>query len=267
MAGYELGIIGGGRMAEAIIHGLIDSIVLSRNIIVISDPDPARRQHLANEMRLVCVPQNTTPAACPCVLLTVKPRVMGKVLREIAPTVRKDALVISIAAGVTTQFLDEGLGRRGHIVRVMPNTPILIGAGMSVLCAGPRADEHDLKHAEKIFAACGKTVIVDEGMMDAAAAVSESGPAYLIYLVEAMIQAGINEGLTWEIARALAIQTCFGAAKLLSESKERPDVLRMQLTEPGSPTQRATETLDAAGVKESLIAAVRAAAREITNSG
>jgi len=254
-------------MAEAIIHGLIDSIVLSRNIMVISDPDPSRRQHLANEMRLVCVPDNRTPARCSCVLLAVKPQVMGKVLDQIAPTVRTDALVISVAAGITTQFLDERLGQRGHIVRVLPNTPALIGAGMSALCAGPRADGSDLKRAEKIFAACGKTVTVDEAMMDAVAAVSQSGPAYLLYLVEAMIQAGVSEGLTREIAESLAAQTCLGTAKLLTQSTERPDVLRMQLTRPGSATERATDALDAAGVKNSLISAVRTAAGEISSGG
>ncbi len=126
-------------MAEAIVRGLIDSVVCSRNTMVISDPDPTRRQSLSNNLRLVCVPDNRIPAACQCVLLAVETRVMKQVLEEIAPIVAEEALVISIAPDISTQFLDEALGRRGHIVRAVPNTPVLVGAGMSALCAGPRA--------------------------------------------------------------------------------------------------------------------------------
>jgi pyrroline-5-carboxylate reductase len=260
VAGYEFGIIGGGRMAEAIIRGLIDSVICSRNTMVISDPDSTRRQSLSNDLRLVCVPNNRIPGSCQCVLLAVETRVMKQVLEEIAPIVREDALVISIAPDISTQLMDKALGQRGHIVRVVPNTPVLVGAGMSALCAGPRATGKDLKQAGRILSTCGKTAIVDEKLAGAVEAISRCGPAYLFYLAEAMIQAGVTEGLDRETANTLTEQTCLGAAKMLSESDERPAILRMRATAPGGPTQQATATLDADGVKESLVSAVRAAA-------
>jgi len=247
-------------MGEAIIRALIDSVICSRNTMVISDPDSSRRMSLSNDLRLICVPDNRIPASCQCVLLAVETRVVKQVLEEIAPIVREDALIISIAPDISTQFLDEALGRRGRIVRVILNTPVLVGAGMSALCAGPRAGSEDLNRAQRIFSACGKTVIVDEKLACAVEAVSRCGPAYLFYLAEAMIQAGVTEGLDWETAKTLTEQACLGAAKMLSESDERPVVLRMQATSPGGSTQQAISALDTDGVKESLVSAVRAAA-------
>jgi len=260
VSSYELGIIGGGRMAEAIIRGLIDSVICSRHTMVISDPDSTRRQSLSNDLRLVCVPNNRIPASCQCVLLAVETRVMKHVLEEIAPIVPEEALVISIAPDISTRFLDKALGQRGHLVRVIPNTPLLVGAGMSALCTGPRATPADLKRAGRIFGTCGRTVIVDEKLAGAVEAVSRCGPAYLFYLAEAMAQAGVTEGLDWETAKILTEQACLGAATMLSRSDERPGILRMRATNPGSSTQQATSALDADGVKESLVSAVRAAA-------
>jgi len=260
MADYQLGVIGGGNMAEALLRGVIGSVILARNTIVVSDPAVERRRHLSNTLRLMCVPQNAVPGGCPHVLLAVKPQVMPAVLDELAPVVGDDALVISIAAGITTRFVDERLKGRGRIVRVMPNTPMLAGEGMSALCAGARAADEDLHWAERLFATGGRTVVVDEDMMDAVTAVSGSGPAYLFYLIEAMIAAGVAEGLPQETAAVLAAQTCLGASRLLADSGERPEVLRARVTSPGGTTQRAIETMDSAGVKASLIAAIRAAA-------
>ena len=262
MAGYELGIIGGGRMGEAIIRSLIDAVVCSRQAMVISDPDSRRRMSMANDLRLICVPDNKIPAACRQVLLAVESRVMPAVLEEIAPVVSEDTLIISIAPDISTQFIDDALGGLGRIVRVAPNAPVLTGAGMSAICAGPRAEESDLKRARKIFAACGKTAVVDEKFIGAAEAISSCGPAYLFYLAEAMIQAGTDEGLDPEIAKLLTEQTFIGAAKMLAESTERPEILRMRTTSPGSAAQRAAATLDAGGVSAAFVSAVRSAAEK-----
>jgi pyrroline-5-carboxylate reductase len=187
---------------------------------------------------------------------------MTDVLEEIAPIVAEEALVISMAPDISTQFLDEALGQRGRIVRVVTNTPLLVRAGMSAVCAGPRARPEDFKRAQKIFGTCGKTAIVDEKLAGAVEAVSRCGPAYLFYLAEAMIQAGVTEGLDRETAKTLTEQACVGAAKMLWESDERPAVLRMRATSPGGATQQAMTALDADGVKESLVSAIRAAAAE-----
>ncbi len=149
----------------------------------------------------------------------------------------------------------------------MPNTPMLVGCGASAIAAGPRATEDDLRWTERLFAAGGMTCRVDEGLMDAVTAVSGSGPAYFFYLVEAMIAAGAAEGLPADVAASLAAATCAGAGKMLTETGERPEVLRAKVTSPGGTTQRAIETLQRAGVKDALIAAIRAAAAKSRELG
>jgi pyrroline-5-carboxylate reductase len=207
-----------------------------------------------------CVDDNLAAVRQGTVVLAVKPQVMTAVLEQIAPVVDAGTLVISIAAGVKTAAIDARLGAKGRIVRVMPNTPMLAGAGMSAICAGPRCTKADLDFARGLFAASGKTCDVTEDMMDAVTAVSGSGPAYFFYLIEAMIAAGVAEGLPAETAATLAVQTCAGAAALLATTGDKPEVLRAKVTSPNGTTQRAIETMDAAGVKDALTKAVRAAA-------
>ena len=260
MADYQLGVIGGGNMAEAILRGVLGSNFLSFGEIVVSEPSPQRRQMLQNELRINVVEDNNIPAACARVLLAVKPQVMSAMLEQVAGAINPTAIVISIAAGVSTSKLDAALGHKGRLVRVMPNTPMLVGMGVSALAAGARATQADLEWSQKLFAASGKTCIVDENLIDAVTAVSGSGPAYFFYLIEAMIQAGLDEGLPYEVAAMLATQTCAGSAKLLEQTRERPEVLRARVTSPGGTTQRAIETMDAAGVKTAMIRAFHAAA-------
>ncbi len=267
MAKYQLGVIGAGNMAEALLRGVVGGNFLSHSVIVACDPALARRQRLTQELNITCQPDSTAAAQCPRVLLAVKPQVMPDVLQEIQPLIPSEALILSIAAGVTTGMLDEKLHGKGRIVRIMPNTPLLVGAGLSAIAAGPRAKPEDLDWTEQMFSACGRTCRVAESMMDAVTAVSGSGPAYFFYLIEAMITAGTAEGLDPETAAMLAQQTCAGAAALLAETHEPPEGLRARVTSPGGTTQRAIEVLQAAGAKETLIAAVRAAAQRSRELG
>ncbi|MHC4984625.1 MAG: pyrroline-5-carboxylate reductase family protein, partial [Planctomycetota bacterium] len=170
-------------------------------------------------------------------------------------------------AGVPTSHIDKKLIGKGHIVRVMPNTPMLVGAGMSGIAAGPRATDDDVQWTEGLFAASGKTVPVDECMMDTVTGVSGTGPAYFFYVIEALIAAGMADGLSYEFAYQLAVQTCAGAAKLLAETGRRPEDLRAQVTSPNGTTQRAMETLDAAGTKDVWINAVRTATQRSRELG
>jgi pyrroline-5-carboxylate reductase len=259
MDSYELGIIGAGNMAEAIVRGVIRAKVLKGGAILAADP-AAERRRVLERLGAACTVHNTDAAACLRVLLAVKPQVLPRVLTEVAAAVGPEATVISIAAGVTTAAIDQRLGGRGRIVRVMPNTPMLVGCGASAIAAGPRATEAELAWVEKLFAAGGMTCRVDEELLDAVTAVSGSGPAYFFYLIEAMVAAGVTEGLPETIARALAAATCTGAGRMLAETGEQPQVLRARVTSPGGTTQRAIETLEAAKVMEALVSAVRAAA-------
>jgi pyrroline-5-carboxylate reductase len=265
--GYQLGVIGAGNMAEAILRGLLKAGILSKGAVVASDTAADRRQKVSRELGVTCVEGNHAPAQCPSVLLAVKPQVMGAALADIAPVLPADSLVISIAAGIRTSFLDEHLGRKGRIVRVMPNTPMLVGAGVSAICAGPRAREEDLEYVQKLFSVGGSAVLVAEEMMDAVTAVSGSGPAYFFFLVEAMIAAGVAEGLPEEVAVPLAIHTCLGAGKLMVETGESPESLRAKVTSPNGTTQRAIETMESTGVHKKLVEAIRAAAARSREMG
>ena len=267
MAEYALGVIGAGSMGEAILRGVVKSNCLPHDAIVAYDPDEKRRQLLAGELGIRCARDNGTPGSCPHVLLAVKPRVVPAVLDEIAPVVGEDATVISIAAGITTAFIDKRLGGKGRIVRVMPNTPMLVEAGVSVIAAGPRASDQDVQWTRRIFEASGLAVVADESLMDAVTGLSGSGPAYLFYLVEAMTAAGIAEGLDPDVAEMLATQTCMGAGKLLARTNKRAQDLRAQVTTPNGTTQRAIETLEAGGVKDKIIQAIRAAAERSRELG
>jgi pyrroline-5-carboxylate reductase len=260
MADRQLGIIGGGNMAEAIVRGVLRSGLLSTGQIVVSEPRADRREVLSRSLSVACVDDNAQAAGCPRLLLAVKPQIMADVLEGIAPVVTDQTLVISIAAGVRSTVLDNGLAGRGRLVRVMPNTPMLVGQGISALSAGPRASAADVAWAQNLFETAGQTVIVSEQMLDAVTAVSGSGPAYFFYLIEAMVDAGTAEGLPEDVAAQLAIHTCGGAARLLVETGESPADLRRKVTSPGGTTEAAIASLDAAGAQAALARAVHAAA-------
>ncbi|MCK5113466.1 MAG: pyrroline-5-carboxylate reductase [Phycisphaerae bacterium] len=263
MSKYEFGVIGGGNMAEAIIAAAVGREVLAAGRVVVSEPAHERREVLGDALGVACVKDNLIPASCDKLMLAVKPQIMGEVLDApgIAETITDDTLVISIAAGITTAFLDEHLGQHGRIVRVMPNTPIMAGAGASAVCRGPRATDADIEWTTKLFAAGGVVVqVATESLIDAVIAVSGSGPAYFFYLIEAMVAAGVAEGLDEQTATQLAVQTCIGAGKLQQQTQLSPTELRRRVTSPGGTTQRAIETLDADNVKDSLAKAFRACA-------
>jgi pyrroline-5-carboxylate reductase len=261
MAEYQFGIIGAGNMAEAMLRGAIRSNFLSSNALYAADPSLERRQLFTRELNIATTENAVEVAGCPRLLLAVKPQVMATVLDAIASHVREDAVVISIAAGIPMSRINAQLGGKGRLVRVMPNTPLLVGAGVSAVAAGPRATDADVAWTCKLLSEGGGTAVtVSEEMMDAVTAVSGSGPAYFFYLVEAMVSAGVAEGLTPETAQLLAVQTCLGAGKLLAETGESPEVLRVRVTSPGGTTQAAIESMDASGVKKDLVSAIRAAA-------
>ncbi len=262
MSEYEFGVIGGGNMAEAIIGSAVRSGFITPAKIVVSEPVAERREALGKTLGVTCVDDNAIPGACSRVMLAVKPQIMGDVLTTgLAGVITEQTLVISIAAGLPAAFLDEKLQGQGRIVRVMPNTPIMVGAGASAVCPGPRALADDIEWVKKLFAAGGVVVEVDEKLIDAVIAVSGSGPAYFFYLLEAMVEAGQAEGLDRETATMLAVATCGGAAKLQAQTGEEPSELRRRVTSPGGTTQRAIETLDADDVKASMVKAFRACAQ------
>ena len=194
------------------------------------------------------------------VLLVVKPQDVPALLEEIAGSVRTDATVVSLAAGITIDTMTSALPDGIAVIRAMPNTPALVGEGMFGISPGPGVSDEQVAIVEALLESGGKVVVVDESKQDAVTAVSGSGPAYVFYLAEAMIAGGIDAGLDEATARTLTAQTLVGAAKLLSESDDTAEELRRRVTSPNGTTHAAITTFDEHGVKDGLIAGVAAAA-------
>lgn len=257
----KLVFIGGGNMGEAMLRGVLRAHVMPAEAVAVVEPVEARRLHLADALGVDCIESLPDAPPAAAYVLAVKPQQMSAVLPALAKTLGdRGALVVSIAAGVSTARLSESLGSRARLVRAMPNTPMLVGCGCTGLCGGPGANEDDIAFARTLFSAGGEVAVVDEPAMDVVTAVSGSGPAYFFYLIEAMVNAAIAEGLNDATALLLATQTCAGAARLLAQTGDMPNELRRRVTSPGGTTQAAIETLDGAGVKDAMVAAVRAAA-------
>ncbi len=208
MPGMELVVIGGGNMGEALLKGVVRAKVLPPAAVMLAEPVERRRDLLSRELGIAAAAEVAAAAGAERFVLAVKPQQMEAACRNLRAALPDSALVISIAAGISTAYLANALGKSARIIRAMPNTPILVGAGCTAIAAGPGATEQDLNFAQRLFAAGGATQLVDEAAMDAVTAVSGSGPAYFFYLIEAMMEAGIAEGLPGEGALKLACQTC-----------------------------------------------------------
>ena len=267
--GSRLAFIGGGNMARSLIGGLLQNGWMARNIVV-SDPDPeqpARLYQLDPELSVI----NDNDAAATTadvVVFAVKPQVLQMVCRELAHTLQKSQpLVLSIAAGIRSTDIEHWCGGDLPVVRCMPNTPALVQSGATGLFANPKVSDEQRALAETLMRAVGTTVWVgDEPQLDAVTALSGSGPAYVFLVIEAMQAAGEKLGLSEEVARLLAIDTVFGAAKLALESPDSPATLRERVTSKGGTTERALEVLEAGNIRklfEDALAAARTRAEEL----
>ncbi len=192
-------------------------------------------------------------------IITVKPQDMAALLEEIEPAVPSGRLVISVAAGITTAFIERRLPGDIPVVRVMSNTPVLVDEAMSVISAGTHAGEEHLRRAEELFRPVGKVLRIPESQQDAATALSGSGPAYVYYLVEAMVDAGILLGMSRANALEMVTQAIYGAATMLRESGEHPVILREAVTSPGGTTINAIRELEKHSVRAAILAAIEAA--------
>lgn len=259
----RIAFIGAGNMASALIHGLLSSGVGARERIVATDVRAEALAELHARHGIATTPDNRTAASAADVLvLCVKPQVLPAVLDELRDHVGRDALVVSIAAGVPTAVIERGLGAGVRVVRAMPNTPALVLAGASAIAPGSAATGSDLALARALFASVGVVEEVQEPLLDAVTGLSGSGPAYVFLLVEALTAAGVQVGLSAPTAAALAAQTVYGAAKLLHESGESPEALRRKVTSPGGTTQAGLERLAERGFADVVRDAVeRATAR------
>jgi len=258
----KIGFIGGGNMAQALLEGVLKAGLFKTKNVWISDVRTDRLNELKAKYSIQTTINNTELAAQADILvLSVKPQVMPSVLDSIAGTVKKDAMVISIAAGITTDSIRAKMGDV-QVIRVMPNTPALVGAGASGLY-NASASRENLNAALDIFNSVGRAVIVEnEELMDAVTAVSGSGPAYFFLLMEEMVKAGLELGLTQQTATTLVLQTAKGAAllaELAQQRKEDPAILRQRVTSPGGTTEAALKVFQQEHISATVQKALTAA--------
>ncbi len=256
----KIGFIGGGNMARSLIGGLIARGQPPASILV-SEPNAELRSRLGADFNVEVHADNAPVAgAADILLLAVKPQVMRTVCEAIGKSRGGNAVVVSIAAGITAAQLDAWLGGGAAIVRCMPNTPALIGAGASGLFANAACSASQREAAQALMSAAGVSAwIEDEALMDAVTAVSGSGPAYFFHLIEALQAAAERQGLPPQAARLLVLHTALGAARMAVEGDEDAATLRQRVTSPGGTTERALEVLSEGGLANLIDAAVVAA--------
>ncbi len=256
----RLAVVGGGRMGEAIVAGLVGSGALQASQVVVADPSQARRDQLVSAYGVSAVSDaSEAVTGADAIIIAVKPQVIEPVVRALAPGLA-DALVVSIAAGVTCARLESMLPAGTPVVRVMPNTPALVGAGMSVVSGGTRATPEHVALVGDLFGCVGEVIVLDEDLLDACTAISGCGPAYMALIVDALARAGEREGLSRETAQMLALTTMRGTVDLIEKTGETPEAVIEAVSSPGGATIAAVNELEARGVREAFVAAVRAAA-------
>lgn len=254
-------------MGEALIGGLVQS-GWDPSDVAVADVSDERRRHLAERFVGLGVHEQAADAVAGAetVLVAVKPGDVPAVLAEVAGALEGSALVLSIAAGVRIETLEAHVGDN-PVVRVMPNTPALVGEGVAAVAAGTHATDEHLERAESILGSVGTVERLPEESLDAATGLSGSGPAYVFYLAEALAQGGRAAGLPGEVVDRLVVQTLFGAATLLAESGDRPEDLRAAVTSPGGTTAAAMELLDSREAREAFADAVMEATRRSKELG
>lgn len=251
-------ILGMGVMGEALLSGLIRSGV-DPTEIVISDRRPERVAEISEKYGVASDSNAGAAQKAETIVLVVKPQDMGGLLAEISPHINSKSLIVSLAAGITTEFLQSRLPAGTPVVRVMPNTPALVDKGMAAISPGSHCDEDHLERAERLLKSTGKVIRIAEKHQDAVTAISGSGPAYIFYVVEAMIEAGVLLGLPRNVSTELTVQTLLGAATMLAETGEHPTVLRENVTSPAGTTVAALRQLDDHKVRAAFLSAMEAA--------
>jgi pyrroline-5-carboxylate reductase len=263
-----IGFLGAGQMATALAKGWSAAGLLDRTRSLASDPYPPAREKFAQATGVRAVAGNgDVVAGCDVVVVAVKPQTLPALLAEVAPRVGPRHLVISIAAGATLRQLADGLGPATRLVRVMPNTPCLVGASATGFAPGPSATPEDAELVGRLFGAVGKAFPVPESLLDAVTGLSGSGPAFVCVMIEALADGGVRVGLPRDVALTLAAQTVLGSAKMVLETGQHPGLLKDAVASPGGTTIAGLHALERGGVRAALMDAVEAATRRAEELG
>ncbi len=261
MNNERIGFIGIGNMGEALLRGILDSGLSSPKNILASDINREKLDSLSKELGFTAIDSNCELVkASDIILFALKPDIISKVLSEVSSELCQPKWCISIAAGVNISMIEEKLSEGTAVVRVMPNTPAMVREGMSAISLGRYANEEHLNKTKQIFQAVGKVIVVQEKHMDIVTALSGSGPAFIFLIIEALIDAGVQLGLSRSDASVMAIQTVLGSSKMLFDTQEHPAVLKNKVTSPGGTTAVGLYELEKCGLRASIINAVSAAA-------
>ncbi|HBO42534.1 MAG TPA: pyrroline-5-carboxylate reductase [Planctomycetaceae bacterium] len=268
MLKQRIGLIGAGRMATALAKGVLAAGLTAPENLLAADPSAEARQRFAAATGGRGVEDNREVVRwADVVVLAVKPQSLTAASAGLADELSDEHLVISILAGTQLATLDDVLGPRARLIRVMPNTPCLIGCGASGFCVGRGATTGDRELVERLLGAVGLAVEVDEPLLDVVTGLSGSGPAFVYLMIESLIDSGIRLGLTADVAQCLAVETVRGAAEMVAATGEQPRVLRDQVTSPGGTTAAGLEVLRSRGFREAVADAVEAAARRSAELG
>jgi pyrroline-5-carboxylate reductase len=254
-----IAILGAGQMGEALTSGLLRAGVVTPGRIIAAARRSDRAQQLRDAYGIEVLSAVEAADRAQTLIIAVKPQDMGALLDEISAVVTPAKLVISVAAGITTAFIGRRLTGEVPVIRVMSNTPVLVDEAMSVISPGAHATEEHLRLAEQLLRPVGKVLRIPESQQDAATALSGSGPAYVYFLVEAMVDAGILLGMPRGNALEMVKQAVYGAATMLRDSGEHPVLLREAVTSPGGTTINAIRELERHGVRAAVLAAIEAA--------
>ncbi|HLN32960.1 MAG TPA: pyrroline-5-carboxylate reductase [Gemmataceae bacterium] len=266
----RVGFLGAGKMATALARGWLDAGLVAVDRILASDPSSAAREHFHSSTGAPVTENNRqVMAASDLLILAVKPQSMHDLLQEIRPAMAGHHLVVSIAAGITIRQLTDVLGKDCRLVRVVPNTPCLVGASASGYSPGTSATPVDIALVDQLLNAVGRAFRLPEALLDAVTGLSGSGPAFVYIMIEALSDGGVRVGLPRDVATALAAQTVYGAAKMVLETNLHPGTLKDAVASPGGTTIAGLHAMEQGGVRAALMNAVQAAAdrsRELGNS-
>jgi pyrroline-5-carboxylate reductase len=269
-AGLRIAVLGAGKMGGILLQAFLRSGLFSAEQIAVTVAHQVRAEALTKQFGLAVTTDNLRAVqGADIVLLAVKPTQVVQLVREVAPSLKQGVFLLSIAASVKTTAIEEAAEGLMPVIRAMPNTPAMLGAGITALCRGRFVADEQLALAQKIFETVGRVVVVDEKHMDAVTGLSGSGPAFLYIILESLAEAGVNVGLPREIATQLAAQTAYGAAKMVLETGSHPALLKDEVTTPAGCTVDGILELEEGGLRVTLIKAVKRAterARELAGN-
>lgn len=264
----KIGFIGCGNMGQAMLRGILNSRLVGEKDIIVS----AKSQNTLDEIKeefgvLISLENREIAKEADIIILAVKPYLYGDVLEEIVEYLKKDCIIVSIGAGISLEFLQSQLKEGSKVVKTMPNTPAIVGEGISAITFGKNVLEGEIEDILKIFKSFGKVEIIDEKLMDGFTAICGSSPAYIFMLIEAMSDAAVKEGIPKQMAYNMSAQAVLGAAKMVLETGEHPGKLKDNVSSPGGTTIEAIISLEKTGFRSSIMEAVRLCAKKSRDMG